>query len=731
MRFISVILISLVLFASNVTAGWYKVWPYRQAVTLQSSAISGSTNLMEFPALIIITNAANPIFSKAQSDGDDLVFTSEDGETLLSYQIEKFDATPGNEYLAAWVRIPSLSTANDTTIYMYYGNASVSSRADTTGGTWTNYAGVWHLNETNTTTGTYNDVLDSTANGNGGEQKNGVDLNVTGIIGSAASFDDSVSNVIEMAADSSLALTNDLTISAWFKTSTDTTGGLIGRWTWWGSAAYGVSLYGSGYEFILRDTNGYDRIQSTAGGYNDGNWHQYVGVANSTSGIFSLYIDGSFIGSKGYNGTIFDNSTYTVSIGRWYGNDQQAHFDGIIDECRICSLPRNADWVKTEYDMITTPAQFATPGTEENIPASTDDWYAHNWQYRKKILLNSSYISGSSTLHYFPALVALDGDEGSNVWANAKSDGSDIVFTEADGTGKLHHEIESYDATSGSETMRAWVLLPSLAAANDTTIYMYYGNASASNQADTTGGTWTNYAGVWHLSETNTTTGPYNDVLDSTANGNDGEQKNGVALNVPGLIGSAASFDDSVSNVIEMAADSSLALTNDLTISAWFKTSTDTTGGLIGRWTSWGSAAYGVSLYGGGYEFVLQDTDGYDRVRATVGGYNDGNWHQYVGVANSTSGIFSLYIDGSFIGSKSYNGTIFDHISYTVSIGRGYGNDQQAHFDGIIDEGRICNVPRNADWIKTEYDIISAPKQFAIWGIDEPFIPKGSVIIIK
>ena len=53
-----------------------------------------------------------------------------------------------------------------------------------------------------------------------------------------------------------------------------------------------------------------------------------------------------------------------------------------------------------------------------------------------------------------------------------KSDGTDILFTAADGLTKLNHEIETYNAATGQ--LSAWVQIPTLSAPADTVIYVYY-----------------------------------------------------------------------------------------------------------------------------------------------------------------------------------------------------------------------------------------------------------------
>jgi hypothetical protein len=129
----------------------------------------------------------------------------------------------------------------------------------------------------------------------------------------------------------------------------------------------------------------------------------------------------------------------------------------------------------------------------------------------------------------FPLLVSLvDADLASK----AQSDGDDIYFTAADGTTKLSHEIESYN----SSTLTAWVKTD-LLSSTDTVIYMYYGNANATNQEDPENVWDSNYLSVHHLEETS------GNVFDSTSKHKDGTPLNGVTQNTAGKIDGGDQFD--------------------------------------------------------------------------------------------------------------------------------------------------------------------------------------------
>ncbi|MBI2463361.1 DUF2341 domain-containing protein [Candidatus Peregrinibacteria bacterium] len=91
----------------------------RKKITVTEN--SGST-LTNFPVLLNITYD-----SDMQADFDDLRFTSSDGTTQLDYWLEgKTDSTSA----MVWVEAPSITASSTATIYMYYGNASLSSNSN-------------------------------------------------------------------------------------------------------------------------------------------------------------------------------------------------------------------------------------------------------------------------------------------------------------------------------------------------------------------------------------------------------------------------------------------------------------------------------------------------------------------------------------------------------------------------------------------------------------------------
>ncbi|MCK9581268.1 MAG: DUF2341 domain-containing protein [Methanoregula sp.] len=135
-------------------------------------------------------------------------------------------------------------------------------------------------------------------------------------------------------------------------------------------------------------------------------------------------------------------------------------------------------------------------------------WYNDSWTRRVQLTIDNSQVAGDLT--NFPVLVSKDSSE---LAGYAKDDGSDIIFTDAQGT-KLDRELESYDDATGA--LKVWVNVPTLYDNADTNLYLYYSNASADEQNSVF--TWDGYRAVWHGG--NSTSTPA--FADSTNNYNNG-----------------------------------------------------------------------------------------------------------------------------------------------------------------------------------------------------------------
>lgn len=128
----------------------------RVPISISSSGQSalGENSASDVPVLVRISESI-PGFSydDLETDGSDLAFGVENGGELTIYphEIETWDR---NGVSLIWVKVPTLSSA--TEFAMYYGNGV--SVADSSTDVWSNYVGVWHLNEAS------GDASDATGN---------------------------------------------------------------------------------------------------------------------------------------------------------------------------------------------------------------------------------------------------------------------------------------------------------------------------------------------------------------------------------------------------------------------------------------------------------------------------------------------------------------------------------------------------------------------------------------
>jgi len=102
---------------NTASSNWLNYdWLYRKPITLTN----GGGALTNYQLRLEVDTLALVNASRLQSDGDDLRFTTGDGQTLLDYWIESGINTATT---VIWVEVASIP-AGSSTIYMYYANAA-------------------------------------------------------------------------------------------------------------------------------------------------------------------------------------------------------------------------------------------------------------------------------------------------------------------------------------------------------------------------------------------------------------------------------------------------------------------------------------------------------------------------------------------------------------------------------------------------------------------------------
>ncbi len=699
-------------------------------ITIPQAKVSGSTDLQDFPLLIKLDNdcklrtVANG-GRVENSNGWDIIFTAADGVTQLDHELVKYDGVTGD--YVAWVRVPTLSASSDTEIYMYYGKSSISCDPSNPTGVWdSNYKGVWHLDETS---GTH---YDSTSNDNDATPQNGVSQNTVGKIDGADDFD-GIDDYVDIGQPANGSLDfdelSDFCISAWFKADTaDHNMTIVGqrRQT---SIAFGVYDPDGDKIYFRMDDSAYhesDNAITLGDWYHAALCYDYV---SGTTGNSYLYVNGVAQATNPLN------TFNTMTAEEWRIGDEarwcptcgsvgpEEVFDGIIDEVRISDTVRSVDWFKTSYDNQRDPSSFYIMSDDTCGGA-----YGFQYTYCNKITVDNTQVSGSTDFSDFPLLVNITNNNLRSVanGGRVESDqGYDIVF-KTSGCGVLDHEIEKYDPTTGQ--LIAWVKIPTLYASSDTEIYMYYGDSSVDCPTENPTAVWdANYQAVYHLKEDPSGTAPQ--IYDSTANDHDGTSNGGMTSGdqVAGQVGGGIDFD-STDDYIDVGNFMSSGV-SQVTLEAWvYKTDADDVR-VVSK--SDGTTATGTQhkmtlrFNGAASPYVSARLNTVNNVGVDLRSADQIAQDTWTHVAWTYDGsAVQFYIDGASSACQlGPNGGVGssctptgDIIASTRDIVIGNNDDipNSRFFGGIIDEVRISDIARSANWIATQYTNQSNPNFYSV-----------------
>ncbi|HVQ01207.1 MAG TPA: DUF2341 domain-containing protein [Candidatus Thermoplasmatota archaeon] len=383
------------------------------------------------------------------------------------------------------------------------------------------------------------------------------------------------------------------------------------------------------------------------------------------------------------------NGTYSVTVSgvapgtayRWFVNATDGN-----------------EWTRKVYRFMTGyPSPF--------------DPFAYGWHYRKQIIINHTQVADD--LQDFTVLLSTTDPD----LMKAQASGNDLLFMNDVGSAvKLHHEIESFDGSTGA--LVAWVNIPLLSSTQDTIFYVYYGNPDAVDQSYPQK-TWnSHYQGVWHLNND-----PTGKILDSTINDNYGTNHGGMIQSdlVDGKIGKCLNFDGS---------DDFISLSSSLkgqsgTIEAWIYLNTPSDYQcIVTKGQSDSNSAYFMFCCPGDAAGFYSRAVGSGAANV-VGGDTKilSAWHHVVGISDGN--IWSVYVDGhleslTVIGGSN-NGEWFDDFTGdTYTIGGLNRPSYWGPFDGYIDEVRVSNALENQDWVTALFRNQNDPSSFSTFGPEVP-----------
>jgi len=417
---------------------------------------------------------------------------------------------------------------------------------------------------------------------------------------------------------------------------------------------------------------------------------------------------GDAVVEEGDSGTT--NATFVVSASA--GTNATVNFSSVDGSAVSAS-----DYAATNGLLIFTPAQTSRTVTVVVNGDVGDEWPSEQFYVNLLTPTNARFsrargtgfiadddggmlywmkitipgYSKNSTLTNFPVAVKLNESlDGFSYDQFASLTGGDLRFVSSNRAVALNHEIEKWDRTGDSWV---WVQVPRLSGTN-TYFWAYWGDpARATAPAYTTNGaTWSeDFVAVWHLNSTNaagkfedSTPNPYDGVnqgcLDAVGTVGGGQDLNGLRrVNITGVTYAPSIAADRVFSM-QMWVKGGDTVADRLLVDVQ-------TGrlGLLFNQPDGGKVGYNDNAtYRGGLS----------------GGLNDSAWHHLAYVFNGGATTCWVYVDGQLAGPLPYAGTYA--INGNARIGSDY-NGAGNHFEGLVDEVRICKGMRSADWIWAMY----------------------------
>lgn len=309
------------------------------------------------------------------------------------------------------------------------------------------------------------------------------------------------------------------------------------------------------------------------------------------------------------------------------------------------------------------------------------------WKRRRALTIdNAAYGS----LTDFAVLAKLDATRID--FAATQKMGQDLRFVDASGN-LLPYEIESF----GGPVSWVWFAVGAIAAHTTTVVWMYYDNPGAADAQQPTGVWDSSFVGVWHLLDAHDSTGAHASV-------------NNGAKPAQGFVGPAMHFDGKTQN-IDTASGEQLAT---WTVEVW--SSADTAPNQSGwygpmmhdedwgiGWDCnpqfWPASAQSISVLISGSPGCNQGwCTATFAAAGTASALKTNTWYDLAATFDGQT--LAAYTDGALHDGHPQSGTPAT-AQQTAKIGSSeYG---APFFAGTVDEARVSNVARTADWIGAQH----------------------------
>lgn len=398
---------------------WYSAsWSHRKQWTVTNV---GSTTLTNFPAYINVSHEP-----EMQSDWDDVVFT-DSNSNIIPYELENYTTN----YAHYWVNISSLPGSGVYTGYIYYGNDDATSQENPEGVWDSSYKMVHH----------FEDLEDSTSNNNDGTN-HGSTYNESGRVDGARDFDGN--DYVDCGNDSSLYITDAITVEVWV--NAENTNDRILHYSSSDNDHFSFAIYNwiqeqSKFVLVAEKSNA---DQLTAGKYTNsataGQWYYLVVTSDGTT--VKPYMNGVFQDAGSHDS--FSNLGTEDFLYIGMRADSSQFFHGTIDEVRVSSVVRSADWINQSYEMVVNQSTWVSWGSPEQQNYPPTPIITGNTTYNFGV--NYTFTKGSGYL---------DTDSFNISWSNNTASGwqngtTDLYFNHTTQPhGYVAIDVWAYNSTEG------------------------------------------------------------------------------------------------------------------------------------------------------------------------------------------------------------------------------------------------------------------------------------------
>lgn len=350
-------------------------------------------------------------------------------------------------------------------------------------------------------------------------------------------------------------------------------------------------------------------------------------------------------------------------------------------------------------------------------------WYDASWTYRQKITIDKTQVPNTNQTN-FPVFVDL-ANMASGFFTHVLSDGGDIRVTTSDEVTEVARQVVAI--STGGSTGELWVNIPTVATATNTDFYVYYGNAGATEPAaNATYGsqnTWNaNFKGVWHYQETSGTT-----LSDATAQGNTLTKLAATTPNpATGKIGGGQDFESGTGDYANRTS-APIVVTSAYTVETWLNLESLTAsrtvvsegctgGGCVGP--SGGSPTWFIKINSSGKFLITckNDSDVGEDSTASTTVLSTSTWYHLVATRSGTT--LAWYLNGAADLSQTHTMGSYANTARMAGGAVDRNTTITLSFDGILDELRMNNIARSADWIATEYNNQSSSSTFYTVGAE-------------